>query len=379
MPFEQGPIRPPSEARSLLLRFTRNCPWNRCSFCPIYQGQPFSRRSLAEIKADIDAVRAIIDELQGLAERLDGGDRIGSRTLERVHTNRRYSPHHRHLAQWLRHAEGTVFLQDANSLVLSTDVLVAALSYLKHRVPGIRRVTTYARSSTVARKSPAELAEIRQAGLDRLHIGLESGADPVLAFVHKGVTAAQHITAGRRVIAAGLTLSEYVMPGLGGVQWSRLHALETARVLNAIDPHFIRLRSLRVPPHSALYRELAAGRFTPLGDDDLVREIRLFIEALDGIRSTVRSDHIMNLLPEVDGTLPQDQHKMLGVMDRYLAMPEGERLLYRLGRRGGALQSLDDLDDPRIRGRLKQARCDLTTEAGKEIEEIITELGDQFI
>lgn len=87
----------------------------------------------------------------------------------------------------------------------------------------------------------------------------------------------------------------------------------------------------------------------------------------------------MNLLPEVDGTLPQDQHKMLGVVDRYLAMPGSERLLYRLGRRGGALQSLDDLDDSRIRGRLEQARCDLTTETGKELEEIITKLGDQFI
>lgn len=379
MPFEQGPIRPPSEAGSLLLRFTRNCPWNRCSFCPIYQGQPFSRRSLAEIKADIDAVRAIIDELQGLAERLDGGDRIGSRTLERVFTDRRYSPQHRHLAQWLRHTEGTVFLQDANSLVLSTDVLVAALSYLRHRVPGIRRVTTYARSSTVARKSPAELSEIRQAGLDRLHIGLESGADPVLAYVHKGVTAAHHITAGRMVIAAGLCLSEYVMPGLGGARWSRLHALETARVLNAIDPHFIRVRSLRVPPHTPLYRELAAGRFTPLGDDDLVREIRLFIEALDGIRSTVRSDHIMNLLEDVTGKLPEDKEAMLAVIDRYLALPLKEKLLFRLGRRGGALRSLDDLNDPLMRQRLEFAMRDLVSQTGGDLEKLITELGDQYI
>jgi hypothetical protein len=169
------------------------------------------------------------------------------------------------------------------------------------------------------------------------------------------------------------------MPGLGGVAWSRPHALETAHVLNAIDPHFIRLRSLRVPPRTPLHQDLVTGRFELLGDDQVVQEIRLFIEALQGIRSTLTSDHIMNLLPEVDGTLPQGKQKMLTVIDRYLSMPDDDRLLFRLGRRGGALQSLDDLENHHVRSRLELARRDLAAQAGGDLEEIITELGDQYI
>jgi radical SAM superfamily enzyme YgiQ (UPF0313 family) len=231
----------------------------------------------------------------------------------------------------------------------------------------------------VARKSLGELREIRQAGLDRIHIGLESGSDRVLALVKKGATAKQHIEAGRKAIDAGMTLSEYIMPGLGGAAYSREHALETARVLNAIDPHYIRLRSLRVPPHTPLHQDLAGGWFQLPSDDEVVEEIRLLVASLNDIRSTLSSDHIMNLLQEVEGTFPRDKQKMLAVIDRYLSLPEEERLLYRLGRRGGALQSLDDLNDPRTRSRLECARRDLAAENAGDMERIITELGDQYI
>jgi len=285
----------------------------------------------------------------------------------------------RHVALWAMTDKGTVFIQDANSLVLETEVLVKALQHLKRRIPGVKRVTSYARSSTLSRKTLDELRAIREAGLDRIHIGLESGSDAVLAFVRKGTTAAQHVEAGRRVVEAGMTLSEYVMPGLGGRQWWREHALETARVLSEIRPHFIRLRSLRIPPHVPLHADVEAGRFLPLTDDETVEEIRLLLENLHADRSVLTSDHIMNLLPEVEGTLPEDKPKMFGVIDRYLAMSEADRLLYRLGRRGGALQSLDDLDDPNTRRRLERARRELSAETGGDLEKIILELGDRYI
>ena len=377
--FEQGPIRPPSEAGSLLLRFTRNCPWNKCTFCPIYKGQSFSRRSLKDIFADIDAVRKIIDDLQDRSIQMGHGGHTSRQVLNAVLTSPSTSACYRHVALWHFNGEGSVFIQDANSLVMATGVLVEALRYLKTKVPGIRRITSYARSSTVARKSLEELKEIREAGLDRIHIGLESGSDRVLSFVEKGVTAAQHIEAGQKAIQAGMELSEYVMPGLGGKSMSRDHATETARVLNAIDPHFIRLRSLRIPPRTLLHQDSLQGRITPLSDDETVLEIRLFIESLDGIRSHLSSDHIMNLLEEVEGAFPEGKKAMLAVMDRYLGMDRDEKLLFRFGRRGGALRSLDDLNEPLTRQRLQHAMHDLMSKTGCDVEGLITELGDQYI
>jgi histone acetyltransferase (RNA polymerase elongator complex component) len=377
--FEQGPIRPPSEAHSLLLRFTRNCPWNQCSFCPIYKGQPFSRRPLREITRDIDAVRFVIEDLQTLAAGHSSSGIVPPEVVNTVLTSPDYSACYRQVAVWYFHGRGTVFLQDANSLVMRTQELVKALRYLQENVPGIQRITSYARSSTMARKSLDELKEIRDAGLNRIHIGLESGSDRVLDFVRKGSSARQHIEAGQKVMAAGMTLSEYIMPGLGGAAWSREHAIETARVLNAIDPHFIRLRSLRVPHRSPLHQDVGEGHLELLSDDQVVAEIRLLIESLERIHATLTSDHIMNLLEEVEGKLPEDKEAMLAVIDRYLALPPEEKLLFRLARRGGAVRGLNDLVNPELRIRLQRAMAELCAQTGRNLEEVITELGDQYI
>lgn len=377
--FEQGPIRPPSEAASLLLRFTRNCPWNRCTFCPVYKGTRFTRRSLEEIKRDIDAVARIREELLALPENEGREGGITKRALGAAFSGPRSQESRRRIALWLYAGQGSVFIQDANSLVLPGTVLVEALRYLREKVPGIRRITSYARSSTLARKTVAELRAIREAGLDRIHIGMESGSDRVLKMVQKGVSAREQVEAGRKVIEAGMELSEYVMPGLGGKDLSEEHARESARVLNAIDPHFIRLRSLRVPARAPLYRDKSSGRFVSLSDDETVREIRLFIASLEGIRSRVASDHIMNLLEEVAGKLPEDKEAMLAVIDRYLALPPDERLLFRIGRRGGTLRSVDELSDPALRARLEAARHELASLGPGDIGEILDELADRYI
>jgi hypothetical protein len=285
----------------------------------------------------------------------------------------------RQVAVWLYTGQGSVFIQDANSLVLPSSMLVEAIRYLREKIPGVGRITSYARSSTLAGKSVSELTKIREAGLDRIHIGMESGSDRVLQLVKKGVTAKKQIEAEIKVIEAGMELSEYFMPGLGGKDLSEDHARESARVLNAINPHFIRLRSLRVPPRAPLFEQKQAGRFVLASDDETVMEIRLFISCLEGISSRLTSDHIMNLLEEVTGKLPDDKEAMLAVIDRYMAFAPEEKLLFRLGRRGGALRSLDELNDPVMRQRLQLAMKELKSETDGDVEKLITELADQYI
>ena len=379
--FEQGPIRPPNEAQSLLLRVTRNCPWNQCLFCPVYKGRRFSLRTVEEIKEDIQRARDIADEIKALSWRLGQSGSVSNEVVSHIFSSPNYSDSYRSIAAWLYYGTGACFLQDADNLVMTADNLVAVLKFLRETFPEITRVTTYSRSRTIVRKSVESLKRIRDAGLDRVHVGLESGYDPILKFMKKGVTATQHIEAGRKVVAAGLELSEYVMPGLGGQTFWREHAVATAQVLNQINPHFIRIRSLRVPSRIPLYQKLQSGEFRMQSDDMLAEEMKLFIETLDGITSVVTSDHIMNLLEEVTGKLPEDKEEMLEVIETYQRLPDSERLIYRVGRRGGAYRSLEDLErDPATYRKIKNLIVDLETKGGPaEVEKFISGLVDQYI
>ncbi len=377
--FEQGPIRPPSEARSLLLRVTRNCPWNRCEFCPVYKGARFSRRTVEEIKEDIDTVREMVDTLKRQSWQGGFGGAIDRRLVEGILQDGRYSESFRSVALWLYYGGESAFLQDANSLVMKTPNLVEVVSYLKETFPQIKRITSYARSSTLARKSVEELRQLREAGLNRIHVGLESGSDAVLSYVRKGVTAAQQIEGGQRVVAAGVELSEYVMPGLGGRRLSREHALETARVLNAIDPDFIRIRSLALPGGTGLREKWEQGEFERPSDEEMVHELRLFIEHLDGIHSYLASDHILNLLEEVEGRLPEDKAALLAVIDRVLSRPGEERLLFQLGRRLGLFRNLSDLGDPGMRAKALQMKEQVAAQFGGDLEQAIRTLAEHYI
>jgi len=375
--FEQGPIRPPSEARSLLLRFTRNCPWNKCKFCPVYKRRQFSRRSLEEIRADIDTAAAMRDQIIALSRQMGRGGRVDDAVVQAVFGNPGLSDSFRNVAAWLYYGTGNVFLQDANNLVLEPAVLAEALRHLRRVMPEVQRVTTYARSSTAAQRSVEELTMIRQAGLDRVHVGLETGYDPLLKFMNKGVSAAKQVQGGRNLKAAGLELSEYVMPGLGGRKWWREHALATAEVLNQIDPDFIRLRTLRVPTYLELHQDVVSGEFVKPGDDETVAEIRLFIASLAGIHSYLASDHIMNLIETVEGRLPEDQPKMLAILDDYLALPERDRLVYRLCRRMGRCREPQDIDRQGLRPALENHLAQI--ERQDDPERVLTEMADNMI
>ncbi len=378
--FEQGPIRPPSEAFSLLLRVTRNCPWNRCEFCHTYKEEKFSLRTVEEVKRDIDAVQGIISEIKSLSWKYGFGGEVSAPLVNLILQHpQHFSDGFRSVALWLYNGGRNAFLQDGDNLILKTKQLIEIIGYLKETFPSIERITTYTRAKTVSKKKVEELQDLYGAGLSRIHIGLESGYDPLLRYMKKGVTAQEHIEAGNKVKASGISLSEYVILGLGGKGIWREHAIETARVLNQINPDFIRVRTLKVLRTMLLYQKIEKGEFILLSDDEMVKEERLLIEHLEGITSTFVSDHILNLLQEVEGKLPEEKEKMLNHIDRYLSLPKGEKDNFRLGRRAGIYQSVEDLFKPGLRDKVEKALQQIESERPGDIEKVLSDMMESFI
>ncbi|MBS3790392.1 MAG: radical SAM protein [Candidatus Thermoplasmatota archaeon] len=286
--FEIGPIRPPNEGgeSSLLIRPTRNCSWNRCAFCPYYDGKKFRIRDVEDIKKDIDAVERIKEMLK------ENSDAIGKVPFDCRSV----------VSGWMQSGEKTAFLQDSNSLIMPTEELIDLLEYLVETFPSLERITSYARSDAVLKKEMEELEKIRSAGLKRLHIGLESGDDNVLKSINKGVTSEEHIRAGKKAMKAGFEVSEYVMPGLGGDKFSREHALNTAKVLNQIDPDYIRVRPLSVYPNTELYQKIERDDFQLNSILDRLREVKIIVENLE-VSSNLCFDHSWNSWRDRDGNL----------------------------------------------------------------------------
>jgi radical SAM superfamily enzyme YgiQ (UPF0313 family) len=294
--YEQGVIRPPSEAQSLLVRVTRNCPWNQCLFCPAYKGVKFSRRTVEEVKTDIDNMA------------------------------REYAGHINMIK--------SAFLQDADSLVLKTTEILEILHHLKSRFPAIERITTYARSTTLKRKTVDEFKQLKEAGLIRIHAGMESGSETVLKMIRKGITPDDIIEAGTKVVAAGISLSEYIMPGVGGRTLSEEHARETARLLNIVKPDFIRVRTFALHPKSPMQKMVQEGMLVPMTDEEIVQEIRLLVSSLDEMHSYFScGDYGPNLLMQVDGFLDEKKAYMLSEIDKYLALTPVQKKIYSLIRR----------------------------------------------
>jgi biotin synthase-like enzyme len=374
--FELGPIRPPSEAYSLLIRVTRNCPWNRCKFCHTYKGKKFELRSVEEIKQDILTAKAIQDRLKETAWKAGYGGRVEevARTILNNPPNEAFF----NVALWLYSGGESAFLQDANSLIMRTNELVEVIRFLKQTLPSITRVTSYGRSKTAAKKKLEELIQLHQAGLSRLHIGLESGYDPVLQYMDKGVTAADHIKGGRNIIESGISLCEYVVLGLGGKQMGREHAIQTARVLNQIDPDFIRVRTLTIKPGMPLYDEVKNGKFIRATDEEIIEEEKLFIENLD-CHSNFVSDHITNLLQEIEGKLPEGKEKMLATIARFQSLSAEERRNFIVGRRLGIYEQLDDLYNSLKHDTVEHAIQKLSNNGNQVDEETIYSLMERFI
>lgn len=375
--FEQGPIRPPSEACSLLIRITRNCPWNRCTFCPVYKGSRFSVRPKDHVIKDIDSVFRSVEIIRKTSR---GKGKVPLAEIrEGAGKDHHLDPRAFNAAlNWIAGGMKSVFIQDANSLIIKPSDLVEILTHLKTRFPWVERITSYARSHTIARISDDDLKAIRNAGLNRIHIGLESGSDKVLKMTQKGVTKETHIKAGLKVKRAGMELSEYVMPGIGGKAYSKEHAVETADALNRIKPDFIRLRTLAIPGSVALSDDYESGRFEKCTDLMTAEETMLFIESLNGITSVVKSDHILNLFQNLEGKLPEDKESMLDILRRFLAMTPDRQCIYQVGRRLGFFSRMRDMENPRRLERAEKACKDfgITTE---NVDEVINDLMKRFI
>ncbi len=349
--YEMGPIRPPSEGGSfsLLLRVTENCPWSRCTFCygRFYNREKFRLRSVDNVKADIDAVKGIADELTALSWKLGFagdirplGSVIQSGMLSGFDPGTNDESMYNTIQSvvntfnWLAAGGKTVFLQDADTMVMKTSPLAEIITYLKEQFPAIVRITSYARSKSISHKTPEELTALKKAGLTRLHVGVETGDDELLIIIDKGVTSAEQVSAGKKALAAGFELSEYVMPGLGGKERSEQHAIHSAQALNEINPSFIRMRPLVPGRGTPLYESWRSGEFTMLSPHELLREIRLFIENLD-VTSGVCFDHANNptlrsgsyriplLKQDYDGyRFPEEKEDVLAKIDTALGQDE---------------------------------------------------------
>jgi radical SAM superfamily enzyme YgiQ (UPF0313 family) len=331
--FETGVYRPPSEggSYSLLVRFTRNCPWNRCAFCGMYKTEKFELRSAAEIKQDIDSMASIYNGLREISNKLGNAGEIGREAAVALITMVPELNYHQGFVMvynWLLSGGKTAFLQDANSLIMRTDQLVDVLKYLRRTFPSITRVTSYARSKTLSQKKPEELAAIHKAGLDRLHVGLETGDDDLLKKIKKGVTAEGHIKGGQKALQAGFELSEYWMPGLGGKEMSQKHAENTARVLTEINPHYIRSRPFLPIPGTPLYEAIEKNEFQMLSADEQLLELKKMMEELE-VASKVCFDHAGNYWKNRHGGLlftqsyegykfPEEKPKVLKLIDEGL-------------------------------------------------------------
>ncbi len=375
--FEQGSIRPPSESNSLLIRLTRNCPWNLCTFCRIYKRKDFSLRSVENIIKDIDLIHTYVDRIRQIIKPGGPVDQEVINTLyrsfeikDRVAFNAAMN--------WYASGMESIFLQDANSVIMKPDDLVSVLVHIQNCFPQTRRITTYARSHTLVRIKDPDLERMATAGLNRIHVGMESGSDKVLKRIKKGVTKEIHIRAGLKIKAAGMELSEYVMPGLGGIDLSVEHAMETASALNSINPDFIRIRTLAVTNGTKLAKECEQGMFEKPNDTMMAKELRLFLESLDNITSQVKSDHILNLFETINGKLPEDKERLIHIIDSFFELPEEMRAFYQVGRRMGFFRGPEDMEKSPHLDQVKQA-CNHYGVTPSNVDTVIDELMKRFV
>lgn len=363
--FRIGPIRPPSEANSLLLQVTNGCTWNKCKFCQLYRHTKFKAYSADSIKADIDNIAYQADIIRRYQTPLGAWDIDGlNQELGQIPSEEERQCFYM-VANWLVGGGENVFLQDGNTTALSSGRLSDVLIYLKQAFPGIKRITSYGRAENLSRVSAEEYAELKEAGLDRIHSGFETGSDAVLQKINKGVTQQQEITAGKNIKAGGIEFSVYFMPGVGSKELTKENAEGTSHVINEIGPDFLRIRTAAVKPGTGLYEDYQNGQLTLCSDEEKLLEIRTVIERASEIDTRVVSDHIINLLQGVEGHIVLDRQKMLDMIDGYLNKPEYEKRLYQAARRMALVNGPGDMKY------LDQSRVD-------QIESLIRAIPDPY-
>lgn len=250
--IEIGPIRPPSESNSLLIRVTRGCHWNKCYFCGLYKSMQFSMRPIDETIEDIRQQAQFYQ-----------GKKINS-----------------------------CFLQDGDALVLKTDYLLRILDAINQYFPDIQYITSYARADSITRKTPAELKILRQAGLNHLYCGMETGSAQILRLINKGFDSDTVVRSGCMAKDADMILSEFILLGIGGKELSEENAIQTAKALNVIQPDFIRVHATGIKPESKLGEFVRDGSFTLQSEEEIVIEQKMFLQQLQAMDSYYVNEHI---------------------------------------------------------------------------------------
>lgn len=276
MRYEGNVFRPPSEAYSLIIQVTIGCAHNKCTFCGMYKDEKFKVRELTEIVEDL--------------------------TMARVH--------YRHVNR--------IFLADGDALCLSFDKLKAILTEIRRIFPECERVGIYATPGDILRKSREELQELKKLGLGILYVGLESGSEEILRDINKGTTAQDAVAACRKGAESGLKISVTVISGLGGrAKWEE-HAIETGRVLSAMDPHYVGLLTLMLVEGTEMKMKVDQGEIELLTPEEVMKETRLMLEHTNVTNCIFRSNHASNYAT-LKGTLPQDKDRLVREIDCILA------------------------------------------------------------
>jgi hypothetical protein len=262
----------------------------------MYKGHPFGYRQVDDLKADIDIVKAISDEIKAASQKIGQEGRINGDVFRSIlnvdpFLNENYC--FVTVFNWLYSGGKTAFLQDADSMIMRPHEFIEVLKHLRGTLKTLTRVTSYTRSKTLSQRKPEDLKAIKEAGLDRLHVGLETGDDELLKIIRKGVTGSEQIEGGKKAMAAGFQLSEYWMPDLGGRERWQQHAENTARVLNEINPHYIRSRPFVPRCGTPIFDDYEQGRLHVSSPHERLEELRVMIEGLD-VTSRVCFDHNMN-------------------------------------------------------------------------------------
>jgi radical SAM superfamily enzyme YgiQ (UPF0313 family) len=270
-------FRPPSEAHSLILQPTIGCSWNRCAFCEMYTTKKFSIREIEEVKAEIAAM----------------------------------SEHKDHVKK--------VFLADGNAMALPAGYLLELLGELNSTFRRLVRISIYALPKDLLAKTDQELMALREAGLKLIYVGVESGDDEVLQMVNKGETYNTTVDGLLKAKKAGIKSSVMILSGLGGRIYSRQHAENSARLMNAVQPEFLSTLVLSYPHGIDHYKKKFKGNFEPCAIPDLLEEMKLFISNTSLEQSIFRSDHASNYLI-LKGTLGREKERMLQEIDDFLSV-----------------------------------------------------------
>ena len=277
MRYEGDIYRPPGEWKSYLLQTTRGCSNNTCTFCGMYLDKKFHIRPIADILEDIRMAKAYYGDVE------------------------------------------RVFLCDGDAIIMRTQELLTILEALHRAFPSLQRVTTYAGPRSTLAKTPEELRTLREAGLTRAYLGVETGCDALLKQVKKGVDAAQMLEAGVRLREAGMDLWVMVILGLAGTgEPSRRHMLDTAAMMNEMKPRHLSALTLTLDPGTELYQDYRAGRFHPITPRESLLEAKLLLENLTVDPLHFTCNHASNYLP-LKGGLPEDRDRFLAMLDRALA------------------------------------------------------------